>query len=578
MKKSKNRVLSLILSVLMATLLMLCGCNFGEGQRDVDKNKSQLNIGAFGGGYGTAYLQDLKERFEEYYAEYSFEEGKKGVQVWYLENKDRYTADTFVDTISSDTNDIVYLSGDKTADFVENNSIVEITDVVTSSLSDYGEEGTIEGKLRQTQIDHFSFDGKYYSLPYTESSLGLIFDVDVFEDYELFIAKNGSPTERLVNSGSSGSTEYTWVGATGERSAGPDGRYETEHDNGLPATLDDFKALIDKIYSSNIDSIIWTGQFADTYSTFLAKSFQINYHGVEESMIMFDGGGETGRPTKLITNWNGDEPVIEYVNVGLNNIKDLGKQAGMYYGLKMFEIILESGTVSDYVPQELSHVRTQEKFLVSNHRFSETPIAFMIDGTWWENEANEAGIFKANEEEFGLGRADRRYAYFSMPNATIAEYQAKVTANNDGDSTNDINGTILGGGGSIVINSKISKTQQQIAKEFIKFSMTDESLRRFTVNTSLPAPFKYEMGDSAYLLTHFARSYMDVYTNSDILYEYYPNELRHNNALLDIYNILTYQWSTDGGGTDLSKFADICPTKINAEDYFKGVYRRLGGI
>ena len=579
MKKNRTRILALILGVFMALTLVLCtACTPRGGNKNVDKNKSQLNIGAFGGGYGTAYLADLKERFEAYYEDYSFEEGKKGVQVWYTENKDRYTASSFVDTIVVDTNDLFYLSGEENYRFVDENKIVDITDIVTTPLTEYGETESIEDKMNDELKAYYSYKNSYHTLPFLETSLGLTFDLDVFEENELYIAKDGAPSEALQP----GSTweegdGYTWVGADGERSAGPDGRYDTEFDNGLPATLEDFQALVDKMYEMNINSIIWTGQYADTYSTFLARSFQINYHGVDESKIMFDGGGENGRETRLVTDWNADgTPKIEYVNVGLSNIKDLGKQAGIYYGLKMFEILLSSGTVSDYVPQELSHVRTQEKFLVSNHRFGETPIAFMIDGTWWENEANEAGIFKANKEEFGLGRTDRRYGYYTLPNATMEDYAKKVAANNDADPTNDILNTINGGGGTLAMNARISKKQQEIAKTFIRFAHTDESLRRITINTSCPAAYQYDLGEAAKDVSVFAKSYLEVYQNSNVLYGFKPYELRNNNALSDIEDIILYQWSTGASGT-LGKFADICPSQINAEDYFKGIYKRLQG-
>ena len=574
MKTKRTRVLSIILGVFMAlTLGLFTACSPRGSGKNVDSSKSQLNIGTFGGGYGTAYLQDLKERFEDYYKDHSFEDGKKGVQVWYTENKDRYTVETFVDTIGADTNDIVYMSGSKNYEMVDAGTIVDITDIVTTPLTEYGETKSIADKMNDAQKDYFNYQNKYHTLPFVETSLGLMFDIDVFEENDLYLAKNGAPSEALQEGGSFNG--YQWVGATGDRSAGPDGRYDTQFDNGLPATLDEFQALVDKMYEVNINSIIWTGQYADTYSTFLTRSFQINYHGVEESMIMYDGGGAEGRNTRLVTGFNPDgSPKIETVKVGLNNIKELGKQAGIYYGLKMFEILLSSGTVSDYVPQELSHVRTQEKFLVSNHRFGETPIAFMVDGTWWENEANTAGIFKDNEEEFGLGRKDRRFGYYTLPNATIDDYAAKVTANNDNDTTNDILNTIDAGGGGVIINARISEKQQEIAKTFIRFAHTDESLRRFTVNTSLPAAFQYEIGDAASETTVFAKSYLEVYQNSNKFYNYKPYEMQNNNALKNIEQIITYQWSSNASG-DLGRFADICPDKINAEDYFVGIYKKL---
>ena len=48
---------------------------------EVDYSRTQLYVSNFNGGYGDEWLYKLKTRFEEFYKETIFEEGKKGVQV-----------------------------------------------------------------------------------------------------------------------------------------------------------------------------------------------------------------------------------------------------------------------------------------------------------------------------------------------------------------------------------------------------------------------------------------------------------------------------------------------------------------
>lgn len=560
MRKNRLKVLSMLMCVLMSFVALVSGvgCGGGGGEK-VDNSKSQLYVGIYGGGYGTAYMEDLKVRFEEYAKEMEFEPGRKGVQIFYQEDKDKYKAGTLVDTISYDTNDMFHVTGDELEKFLAGDKILEITDVVTTLLTEFGETRSIADKLGAEMVAHHNVDGKYYTMPFAESSLGIIYDVDVFEENQLYIAKNGAPSEAKQQGGSY--SGYKWVGATGERSAGPDGKYETEYDNGFPATLEEFEELIERMKKSNVDSIIWTGQYADTYTSFVPQAFHVNYHGLEEAKILYDGGGANGRETSLITGWNGTEPIITKVNVKMNNIEDLAKQAGYYYGLKMYEIMLKSDTVSKDAFVDLSHVRTQETFLASTFE-ADRPIAMMIDGTWWESEAESSGAFADLVDTYGdvASRTSRRFGFFPMPKATLAQVGQK--------------NTIRGGGGTILIKNNISEEKANLAKTFLRFSLTDESLRRFTLNTSLPTPFKYEMLESDFnSMSFFAKNFWETYRNSDIFYEYKAKDLVENDRYDHVLDTIKYQTSQGYAlFPDAIKFPEPGKDPVTAEIYFKGIY------
>ena len=90
MKKNRFKALSIFMCVFMSFVAMVSGvgCGGGGGE-EVDESKSQLYVGIYGGGYGTAYMEDLKVRFEEWAKDKEFEPGRKGVQVFYQEDKDK---------------------------------------------------------------------------------------------------------------------------------------------------------------------------------------------------------------------------------------------------------------------------------------------------------------------------------------------------------------------------------------------------------------------------------------------------------------------------------------------------------
>ena len=69
---------SLVLSVLG---LASCDQYKIEESEEVDPNRTQLYVQNFKGGYGVDWLYAVKKRFEEYYKDTEFTEGKTGVQI-----------------------------------------------------------------------------------------------------------------------------------------------------------------------------------------------------------------------------------------------------------------------------------------------------------------------------------------------------------------------------------------------------------------------------------------------------------------------------------------------------------------
>ena len=80
MKKNK-RALSLVMAVLcIGTSVVGVGCNRESGE-EINQDQTQLYISNFNAGFGGDWIDDVADKFEQQYAEHSFEDGKKGVQV-----------------------------------------------------------------------------------------------------------------------------------------------------------------------------------------------------------------------------------------------------------------------------------------------------------------------------------------------------------------------------------------------------------------------------------------------------------------------------------------------------------------
>lgn len=81
MKKLIKKLICMTLAV--ACVLTSVACFGEEDAVKIDKTKTQLYVGIVPSGYGTSWLYDLIDKFENEYKDYEFEPGtgKKGAQV-----------------------------------------------------------------------------------------------------------------------------------------------------------------------------------------------------------------------------------------------------------------------------------------------------------------------------------------------------------------------------------------------------------------------------------------------------------------------------------------------------------------
>lgn len=231
-----KRFLAIVFSVLLVALT-LGGCT----KNKIDNTRTQLYVGIYDGGIGTDSIYAVAKRFEARYKEHSFEDGKKGVQV--MVTSSRNYASPMVNTIK-DMNEEVFIGTSASANyFAKKGLILDITDVynmpmnkdiVTGETLNGVESTTIKDKIRPDLKYHFMDDAsqKYFGFAGPTTFYGIVYDIDLFEEENLFFNESGAG---FVTS------------KTDKRSAGPDNNAETAYDNGLPATYDQFFILCDEI-------------------------------------------------------------------------------------------------------------------------------------------------------------------------------------------------------------------------------------------------------------------------------------------------------------------------------------------
>ena len=144
--KTMKKLVSLVLAltVLLSCCAMLVGCDDG-GTSDperfneaVDSNKTQLYVGYYNGGLGLSWLTEAKRLFEEKYPEY---------QIMIDTGKDEYMSDVLESNIKTNRQDMYIVDGINYYSFVNDSLLMDITDAVTSPLTEYGEDKSIADKM-----------------------------------------------------------------------------------------------------------------------------------------------------------------------------------------------------------------------------------------------------------------------------------------------------------------------------------------------------------------------------------------------------------------------------------------------
>lgn len=543
MKQKTTKAIALACAmVCMGTTLVACG------KKDVtDSSKTQLYVGNYDGGYGHAWLDQYKADFEALYANESFEEGKMGVEVVVLNDKVSYYGGNLQATMDQSNIDIIFTEGISYYEFINNaggNLLYDMTSWVQETLP--GESKSIEAKLNDQQKDYYSsVDGKYYGLPHFQSFRGLVYDVDLFNEKSLFIKADGSIAGKSTDA---------------DLSKGPDGLSGT-YDDGMPATYDELWNWCAYVSSDAVGVIpfCWTGTYLDSYSKYLEDSLLVDALGREAGQFYFSPEGEV--TVDLIRSFNGDTPVITSEKVSRENALDMSYAAAGYYMIDFWKHIMENNW---YYNQSMGELTTHDvihyDYLRSNANKTDDlkPIAFMIEGAWWENESGY--IF----DQLGINRADRNFGYMPFPKAR-EEYVGQKTTLLD---AND---------GIMIVNANIAgKPEEAIAKKFVQYISTDASLQAFMNSTGINRDYQAEMNTDQ--LSAFSKQLWDMREAADgIVYARLNN---HSTYLYTKANLSTVSFreslTTDEEWLSLPvRVFHANDTKdVTTKEFFEGIARQ----
>lgn len=531
MKKAFAFVLSL---VMMLTLFAGCGVGVekgGENEVQADPSKASITVATWDGGLGSKWLEDAAALFEEKHKDATnFEEGKVGVDINIVASR---SFDGSAMAFTPLTHDIYFVEAVDYFAMINNRQLADISDVMTAPLTAYGEDGSIADKLDPTLNAYLtSIDGNYYAVPFYETYYSFTYDLDLWDAKSFYVAANGG-----------------WTNASGDLSAGPDGAAGTD-DDGMPATYAEFAKLITRISDADVTPFVTAGNAQDYVANYLYQLWA-NYEGAEQMLLNYTFDGTA---TDLIdVDENGNVTKLPATEITIDNGYMLQKQAGRYAVLQFCEDVLLSSD-SNYKIID-THVNAQKSF-VRGGIANDQPIAMIVEGSWWENEAKEALNDLANG-----GYERHNYAVMPMPHATedkIGQTPTWLAMSNSF--------------GFVASNCD----NMDLAKEFMKFLHTDENLRAFTQEVNMTRALQYELSEEQVAgLTTYCQSILNLKKNGNVIYPVsLVDEVNNNNIM---FGAFTWAWQTNINGYEHKNpwlyFKDEKDT--SAEKYFNGQYQNF---
>lgn len=538
---NKKKLIALVLAIVtLLSVVSMAGCGGGETQ--VDATKTHLSVLSYDGGIGSQWLKNAAKRFEEKYANVSFEEGKMGVVIDItndkLDGKNGVTTTPYAVWFSESVN---------YNDLIATGQIVDISDIVTGSLSeisDGAETGSIEDKLSAEYAEALTaIDGKYYCLPHYEVYTGLVYDIDLFDEYGYYFSVNGG---------------FTFDAE--EKTVGPDGVKGTK-DDGLPSSYEELYTLMDQMVADGVVPFTWVGAH-ENYVNDLFAGLQAAYAGKDEFLlnVNFDSSISNTQAT-IIDSFDGDTPVESKVTITNENGYLMSLQAGKYYAFELMEKIMSNDSYHTKMDKSTSHLDTQEKYILSSLKAGEKPIAMMIEGTYWYNEAAEA--LKRSVNTYKERAEGRRFGWMPLP----VQYEGSVTEGNGKKNT------VLESLCSFAfINAKYKDDEVilDVAKKFLQFCYTDESLVEFSVTTGLPKCVNYTIPEDKLALidNYFQKDVLETKMNSDVVYPYSANPIFVNNMGDFIFNQGGKLWEGTVDGKTTTNFYAALKSGVSAKDYF----------
>ncbi len=554
MKNRKITAIILLICMCLSMCIAMTGCKGGKDDDIViDSTKTQLYVRYFAGGLGTAWIEELCANFERDFANVSFEEGKKGVQIIPKFEKTQITADA----ISNNNSDVFFMEHMSYTDAVNKEFLLPITDIVKDyAVTGYNGEGeynpanliketekTIEEKLYDTSKAYFNIEGEYYATPFYNALHQMVYNVELFDTYNLYF--NAASDNELsffddmdLPDAKQMATEDEWFvsNATDAKSKGPDGLAGT-YDDGLPATYGQLWVLMERMLKvANITPFIFQQGYADHYFCAWEKDIWANSEGAEQIKLNLSWNGVANN---LL---NADGKTTYSANITAENAYLLQNQKGRLDALNFYDMLLSNDA---YVYEKswdgsFTHLQAQRYFVKAGQEgnYIDMKYGILMDGTWWNSESKEA--FSNNSF------LTRKFGVMPIPrpdSSTVGQTNADGTHLTQVDCYDS----------NIYIKANIAEERKEVAKIFVSYASSNAALNTFTKHTQAFRAMDYDLSDETLAnMTYYGKSAYAAFKDTSVVAWLPTTEVTQNNLSVMGYRMYAVTNGVSDGTSTLS--------------------------
>ena len=252
-----------------------------------------------------------------------------------------------------------------------------------------------------------------------------------------------------------------------------------------------------------VSPMVWSGQYAFYVSRF-AKQLRVDFEGAEEAMNAYDFDGTA---TKLVDSIAADGTITykKPVTITEANGYEVFSSASYYHTFDFLKHIYDGGYYDGKSFNEnTSHRGAQDLFLKSSFRADAKDIGMLVEGLYWVNEAE--ATFKDMANQKGASLQERNLRVMPLPKATPSQVGKKTTIV---DSLNQM--------AFIANKTDRSEAQTELAKTFLKFLSTQESLEEFLKETGLTRNYEVDYSDVYDSLCPYSQSVIDLLSNCNYI-------------------------------------------------------------
>ena len=548
MKFKFTKIACAVLAAAMPFTMMACGPTGGEVIDSVDKTKIQLNVFSYNGGVGSEWLDKVITRFEADYKDATFSNGRTGVQVV----PDKTKSDVF-SNMGTNNNHVIFSEVGNYSQLVTQKSVLDISDIMDKPLNELtktADTKTLKSKMYDETVDFYSFSGgKIYALPHYSFFSTFTYNKQLLTDKNLYFAKdydvNGDLDSKFIHS------------ASEDKSCGPDGIYGTD-DDGLPATYTELFDLFNMMKNKNVTPITWAGgeMVSGGYVNYLLNNVYLSLAGKDQARLnyTFDSKDKT---ITIVEKFEGGKAVTKEEKITADNYKKLNSELAKYQAIKVVDTILDNALwqSGDCDSTTTTMLSTQQNYIESYN--GGTPIAMIVEGSYWYNEADNAGYIEDTKNRFTDFDAKNNYQILPLPRVYEGTYK-DVVGKEVGKAVYADQADSLA-----VINANIASDKElvDLAKTFLAYCYTDESLKEFTETTRVTRSLKYDVDVNK--LDAWGKAVWNYTKAADLLLPYSSNSLYLNNRTQQSMHIANDFWAVSG-----KNVYSYCKGSGTAESYF----------